>query len=68
MQAFPFSQLEWQKVQDAVHYLVNASLMDDSVLTESLFTDLLAVLDELQTRYGDHPILQETAADFCDDP
>ena len=68
MEAFPFSQSEWQKVEDASHLLVNATLENDTVLKASYFAELLAVLDELRRRHGDHPTLLETAADFCDDP
>jgi len=67
MKAFPFDPLEWQKVGDVAHSLVNASLADDSILHASLFAELLGVLEGLRQRYGEHPVLLETAADFCDD-
>lgn len=68
MDVFPFSQLEWQEINDIAHSLVNATFANDSVLQASLYEELLAVLDKLRGLHGDHPILRETAADFCDDP
>jgi hypothetical protein len=68
MVSFPFTQSEWQRVQDASTPLVNATLADDNVLHASLLEELLVVLGELRERYGEHPILLETEADFCDDP
>lgn len=67
MEAFPFSKADWQKVQDVSHSIVNATLADDSVLQESLFAELSDVLNGLRLRYGEHPVLLETEADFCDD-
>lgn len=68
MEQFPFTKLEWQHVSDVTSVLVNATLEDDDVLSDSLFAELSAVLHELRERYGEHPILLETEADFCDDP
>jgi hypothetical protein len=68
MEEFPFTELEWQRVNDASCSLTNACLQDDWILRDSLFAELSAVLDELRQRHGDHPILIETEADFCDDP
>lgn len=68
MKEFPFTPDEWQRVSEASHAVMNATLADDQVLRESCFTELAAVLDELRTRYGDHPVLGETEADFMDDP
>jgi hypothetical protein len=68
MESFPFSQTEWQRVLDISLSIVNATLINDAVLMASLFEDLLIVLDDLRNRHGDHPILLETEADFCDDP
>lgn len=67
MDQFPFTQSEWSRVSDAAFPLVNASLADDDVLYASLFIELQRVLAELRGRYGDHPVLLETEADFTDD-
>jgi hypothetical protein len=48
--------------------LTNATLKDDDVVRESLFVELVTELHALRERYGNHPILVETEADFCDDP
>lgn len=68
MDDFPFTQADWQRVQDATLAVTNATLADDAVLRASHFAELVAVLKELRERYGDHPILRETEADFLDEP
>jgi hypothetical protein len=67
MDTFPFTKAEWQKVKDASLAVVNASLAKDDLLRASNFEGLLVVLEELRNRYGEHPILLETEADFEDD-
>ena len=67
METFPFSRFEWQQVKDVTHSIVNATLVNDVVLQVSLFQQLTALLETLRDRYGEHPILLETTADFCDD-
>ncbi len=67
MEAFPFNRFEWQEVKDLSHSIVNATLFDDVVLQASLFQQLTSLLERLRKHYGEHPILLETAADFCDD-
>jgi predicted Zn-dependent protease len=67
MQEFPFTKQEWQCVVEVSTALTNATLEDDDVLQASLFMELSEVLEELRNRHGDHPILLETQADFCDD-
>ena len=68
MESSPFNRLEWQEVRDLSHCIVNATLVNDVVLQAALFQDLTVLLERLRERYGEHPILLETAADFCDDP
>jgi hypothetical protein len=68
MDLFPFTQADWQRVQEASLAVTNARLADDAVLSKSWFAELATVLEGLRERYGDHPILLETEADFADDP
>jgi hypothetical protein len=68
MDDFPFKQADWQRVDDVSTDVTNAALADDAVLRASQFAELVAVLEELRERYGDHPILLETEADFLDEP
>jgi len=68
MDEFPFEQDDWGRVYAVSTALTNAALADDDVLYASLFEDLLEVLESLRRKCGKHPILIETAADFCDDP
>lgn len=67
MAEFPFTALEWSAVSDAALLVVNAELAGDALLRESHFVGLLEVLAGLRGRYGDHPVLLETEADFTED-
>ena len=68
MEMFPFTPADWITVQAASHAVLNATLADDDVLAESYFNNLMMVLNELCGKYGEHPVLIETEADFADDP
>jgi hypothetical protein len=68
MQEFPFSAEEWQEVSEASRALTNATLMDDEILQAAKFAELQIVFTELRDRYGEHPVLLETEADFTDSP
>jgi hypothetical protein len=68
MDTFPFTNDDWLRVKAATYAIVNATLADDEVVAESLFTVLQDVLRELRCKYGDHPILLETEADFSNEP
>jgi len=65
METFPFSEAEWDAVLVASRAIVNAELAEDRILRQSAFVELPAVLAGLRDRYGDHPILVETEADFA---
>ncbi|MFL5340636.1 MAG: hypothetical protein ACJ8F7_10840 [Gemmataceae bacterium] len=67
VEAFPFTESEWAAVGEAALPLVNAALADDTVLREAHLTELLEVLSGLRHRYGYHPVLLETEADFTED-
>ncbi len=67
MLPFPFRSADWDRVKNASIELVNASAADDPSLMASLFVKLQAVLGELRAKYGEHPILLETEADFCEE-
>lgn len=68
MHEFPFSEDEWARVKEATHGVMNATLANDSILRQSLLSELDIILEELSCRHGDHPILLETSADFQDSP
>lgn len=68
MSGFPFSTVDWSRVQDAARAVLNATLAGDAVLRASRFEELHLVVTELRATYGDHPALLETEADFSDDP
>ena len=68
MDEFPFTEEEWEQVSQSGMAIGSASMMDDAALGASHFVELQAVLHDLRKRYGRHPVLLETEADFCHDP
>ena len=62
---FPFSDAEWEAVRLAALDVVNAAFAEDRTLAAAAFVELQAVLADLRARYGDHPVLAETEADFA---
>ena len=66
MEAWPFSEAEWQAVRDAALAHLNAHFARDAVLRASCFLTLCEILAELRSRHGDHPVLWEKEADFTD--
>ncbi len=69
MEEFPFTSREWARVCEEGDRVLKASLMDDPVLAAVYFEKLRLVLARLRTRYGEHPVLLETEADYLpDDP
>ena len=68
MADFPYSKAEWARVSEAARTVLNATFADDKVLRASGFAELRRVLSELRQRYGEHPVLLETEADFTDEP
>lgn len=67
MDAFPFTNADWERVKDASHPVLEARLADDDAVADSMFLTLRETLHDLRCKYGDHPVLLETEADFCDD-
>ncbi len=67
MDAFPFTNDDWDRVKDVAHPVLEARLSDDDAVAESMFLSLQETLANLRRKYGDHPVLLETEADFCDD-
>lgn len=67
MDAFPFSDDDWQEVIAATAAITSAVLADDEVLAAAQFVELQYLLEELARRYGPHPALIETEADFTTD-
>lgn len=67
-EVWPFTRGDWQKVSEAGRDICNACLADDEVLRASKFEDLRLLLADLREKYGEHPVLLETEADFTDEP
>ena len=66
MEAFPFTDAEWDPLRDLADPILNASLANDDALAASLRLNLLELLAGLRERHGDHPVLLETMADYTE--
>ena len=66
MDSFPFTAEEWSCVRDAALAVVYAALAEDTILRASWFEELQCWLSELRAKYGLHPLLLETEADFTE--
>ena len=67
MEAFPFTDAEWDPLKPVVDSILDADRSGDDALKTSLRLDLLDMLAVLRERHGDHPVLLETIADYTDD-
>lgn len=67
MNTFPFSEAEWSNVEEAARAIVEATSIEDEILEAAQTARLEALLEDLRARYGEHPILLETKADFTND-
>ena len=68
MEAFPFTEEEWEAVREAARAVIKATKAEDRELRAARFADLQSVLRWLRGRHGDHPTLLETEADFSTSP
>jgi hypothetical protein len=68
MDPFPFTEEEWAGIDEIATGIVNASFAEDDVLHASRLEELWCVLAELRDKYGPHPVLLETQADFAEEP
>ena len=59
---------DWDRVHDLACEIVNATSINDGILSESKHLSLFSVLDELESKYGRHPSIIATRGDFTDDP
>ncbi len=67
MEAFPFTDAEWDPLKPVAESVLVASRAGDDTLAASHRLQMLELLDGLRERYGDHPVLLETAADYTED-
>lgn len=67
MEAFPFTDVEWEPVEDAALAILDAGSAGDDVLRASLRNQMLDLLADLRERHGDHPFLLELVADYTED-
>jgi hypothetical protein len=68
MESWPFTDNDWKVVQNATHDIVNASYIEDQELVSSTKERLFVLLESLMEKYGPHPVLFETKADFTEQP
>ena len=68
MEAWPFTEEDWDSIQEAVVDLVNASEEENDEQLSSKLKDVFDLLEALAIKYGPHPILYETKADIIPNP
>ena len=68
MDAWPFSEEDWESVEDAVVDLVNASGEEDDEVIAANLKNVFDLLEALAIKYGPHPVLYETKADILPNP
>lgn len=64
----PITKSGWARVHEKACEIVNASAVDDHVMSSIYRDQLMAILDELEQQFGPHPEFYDTRADFLDDP
>jgi hypothetical protein len=67
MDNFPFTRDEWAVVSRAVAEVVQASMTGDEYYESAQFAVLKNLILRLRKKYGEHPVLLETEADFEND-
>ena len=68
MEVWPFSEEDWDSIEDAVVALVNASEDADDESVAKKLKDVFDLLEALAIKYGPHPVLFETKADIVPNP
>lgn len=68
MDAWPFSEEDWESVEEAVIDLVNASGEEDDEVIAANLKNVFDLLEALAIKYGPHPVLYETKADILPNP
>jgi len=63
---FPYTADEGNRIVEIARHLVNAGLAHDELRRAKQLAELRQYLDELIGKYGEHPILIETQADYAD--
>ena len=64
----PWSGEEWEQVIEAGFALVNATAHEHDPRYPEALEAMRSLIADLRARYGEHPILIETLADFEDGP
>jgi hypothetical protein len=68
MEVWPFSEEDWDSIEDAVVDLVNASEEADDEFVAKKLKNVFDLLEALAIKYGPHPVLFETKADIIPNP
>jgi len=59
---------DWDRVHELACEIVNATSINDEILSDSKHQSLFYVFDDLESRYGRHPSIIATRGDFTEDP
>lgn len=62
------SEADWNRVKELAVAIVNATTEDDEDGGVAETADLMGFLDGLEKKYGSHPGILSTRADFLSDP
>ena len=68
MDAWPFTEADWEAVEEAIVALVNASGEEADDMIAAKLKDVFDLLEALAIKYGPHPVLYETKADILPNP
>ena len=68
MNLYPITKEAWARVHQKACDIANASLMEDEIMGRVQTMGMKEVLDELEEKFGVHPAILATRADYVDDP
>jgi hypothetical protein len=66
MDPWPFDDRDWSKVEKIIERYKKAVFAADDVVCHSLSREMHALVVKLEKKYGEHPVLLETKADFTE--
>ena len=64
MDPWPFEDRDWRKVEKIIERYKKAATAADDVVCRSLSREMHDLMVKLERKYGEHPVLLETRADF----
>lgn len=62
----PITKEAWDRVHKKALDIVNATLADDSTMSEIFTSEMLDLLDDLENEFGEHAIIYDMRGDYTD--